>query len=176
MTLSLPGLLDGISPWWWLAAGLLLAGIEAVTITTYLLWPAMAATATALILWLVPELGAVGQIAVFALATIALLVIGRPFTLRRADGRNTLNRRTEGLIGREAIVEGFHCHEGQVRVDGVVWPARINSRKAPEPGERVRIVAADSIVVWVERLPKDAADRSPDPNAAPAGDPTDASR
>ena len=41
--------------------------------------------------------------------------------------------------------------EGKVEVDGVPWPARLEAMSpVPAPGDRVRILAADGIVVWVE--------------------------
>ncbi len=156
MNLPLPGLLEGISPLWWLAAALLLLGIEALTVTTYLLWPALAATALAAILWLNPALSGIGQIGAFAILTIVFILIGRPVAsrFRGGDGARKLNRRADNLVGREAVVETFHWHEGQVNIDGVVWPARLEGRKSPEIGERVRVIAADGIVVWVKRLPR----------------------
>ena len=47
-------LLDGISPWWWVALAILLAAAEMVTITTVLVWAAVAALITAILLWLGP--------------------------------------------------------------------------------------------------------------------------
>lgn len=156
MTLPLLGLLDGISPLWWVAAAVLLFAIEALTVTTHLLWPALAALSLALVLWLDPGLSGVAQIGFFALLTILFIFLGRAFMSRfaRDETGRRLNRRTEDLIGREAVVESFHWHEGQVNIDGVIWPARLDGRKSPEVGERVRVIAADGIVVWVKRLPQ----------------------
>ena len=156
MNLPLIGLLDGISPLWWLAVALLLVGIEAVTVTTHLIWPALAASVVAIVLWLNPGLSGIGQIGIFAFLTIAFVLVGRILIDRfgiTPEGRKALNRRTENLIGRDAIVENFHWHEGQVNIDGVIWPARLDGRKSPEVGELVRVIATDGIVVWVRRLP-----------------------
>lgn len=166
MNLPLLGLLTGISPLWWLAAAILLAGLEALTVTTHLIWPALAAALTALLLWLMPGLSGVAQIGFFAVFTILFIFAGRAVLNRRAAGGDPagrLNRRSSQLIGREAIVETFHWHEGQVNIDGVIWPARLDEgRKAPAPGERVRVIAADGIVVWVRRIPGPPQEESPE--------------
>ncbi|WP_424931427.1 NfeD family protein [Amaricoccus macauensis] len=167
MNLPLLGLLTGISPLWWVAIALFLLGLEAVIVSTHLLWPALAAFGVALALWAVPEMSGIGQIGLFAALTIAFVVIGRtiPGRFGRGEDGKPLNRRTEGLIGREAVVETFHWHEGQVNIDGVVWPARLDGRKSPEIGERVKVIAADGIVVWVRRLPLDERVAQVDPPA-----------
>ena len=55
------------------------------------------------------------------------------------------------LVGREGVVVAFDRGEGKVEVDGVPWPARLEAMSpVPAPGDRVRILAADGIVVWVK--------------------------
>jgi inner membrane protein len=163
VNLPLLGLLDGISPLWWLAAAGLLAGLEALTVKSQLIWPALAAGAVAAALWLDPDLSGMAQIGLFALLTIGFLCIGRAvhgrFGTEEAGRRR---RRTAELIGQDAIVESFHWHEGQVNIGGAIWPARLDGRKSPEVGERVRVIAADGIVVWVRRLPRQVAAETPD--------------
>lgn len=150
------GLLEGISPWWWVALAILLAAAEMVTVTTFLISAATAALVTALWLWLVPDLSGAGQIAVFGLFAIAFTFAGRALVGRfgTGDGPDKLNRRAAQLIGREAVVIDFAYQEGQVMVDGMPWPARLRDGgdAPPAPGQRVRVVGADGIVVWVEAL------------------------
>lgn len=146
------GVLDGISPWWWVAAAILLAALEMVTTTTLAIWSACAALMTALVLWLAPGLGWAAQIAIFAGLSIALIFASRWVFDRygRSDDPVKLNRRADQLIGRTAVVVSFDGGEGKVEIDGVPWPARIEApAPTPAPGERVRILAADGIVVWV---------------------------
>jgi membrane protein implicated in regulation of membrane protease activity len=150
--------LDGISPWWWVALAVLLAAAEMVTITTVLVWSAAAALVTALALWLAPDLGGFVQIGLFAGLSIVFFFVGRALVGRFGQpggdrGGATLNRRAAQLIGREGVVTGFAGDEGQVTVDGVPWPARLEGPAAlPAEGARVRIVAVDGIVVMVRPL------------------------
>lgn len=153
--MPLLGLLTGISPWWWIAFAIALMGLEMVTVTTYLVWPALAAFLTGLFMWLIPDLSGGGQITFFALWTIVFLTLGRTLVQRndrRGDAAGRLNRRADQLVGRDAIVESFDFHEGKVVIDGVPWPARLEGSRTPEIGERVRVIAADGIVVWVKRM------------------------
>jgi membrane protein implicated in regulation of membrane protease activity len=148
-------LLEDISPWWWVALAILLAAAEMVTVTTVLVWSAGAALVTALALWAAPGLGGAQQIALFGALSIAFTFAGRWLVDRfgrRGDGVK-LNRRAEQLVGRDGVVLVFEHGEGKVDVDGVPWPARLEGpARTPAPGERVRVVAADGIVVWVRPL------------------------
>ncbi len=154
------GVIQGISPWWWVALAILLAAAEMVTVTTFLISAAAAALVTALWLWLVPHLSAAGQIAVFGVFAIAFTFAGRAVVGRFGvgGGPDKLNRRAAQLIGREAVVIDFAYREGQVTVDGMPWPARLRDEgdPPPAPGQRVRVVGADGIVVWVEALAEPA--------------------
>jgi membrane protein implicated in regulation of membrane protease activity len=146
-----------IAPWWWVALAILLAAIEMLTVSTVLIWSALAALLTAIVSMIWPGQGLTAQIALFAVASIAFIFAGRALVARFGNGgeaASTLNRRTAALVGREAEVISFAFHEGQVSVDGVPWPARLDSttQRTPQPGDRVRITGADGVVVWVKGL------------------------
>ncbi len=146
-------LLTGISPWWWVALAILLAAAEMLTVTTVLISSAVAALATALWLWATPSLPGAGQIAIFGILSIVFTFLGRALVGRFGDGTTsggTLNRRASTLIGREAIVTEFNPTGGQVTLDGVPWAARTRGGATPKPGDRVRIVATDGIIVEVQ--------------------------
>jgi membrane protein implicated in regulation of membrane protease activity len=140
-----------VSPWWWVALAILLGAIEMLTPTTVLVWPAAAAFVTALVLWLVP-LGLAAQVALFALLSIVFTLAGRALLPRRLQGEDgsTLNRRADQVLGREAVVVAFDHGDGQVTVDGVPWPARLEPGSGvPEAGDRVLVTGAEGIVIRV---------------------------
>ncbi len=149
-------MLDGISPWWWIAFAIILAALEMLTVSTVLIWSAGAAAIVALALALWPALTTPLQIALFAVLSIALTFAGRAVVARWGDGAapaRGLNRRADQLVGREATVESFAGAEGQVTVDGIPWPARLeDGSPIPGRGDRVRIVATDGIVVRIVPL------------------------
>jgi membrane protein implicated in regulation of membrane protease activity len=146
-------LLDGASPWWWVALAILLAAAEMVTITTVLVWAATAALATAILLWIAPGLGGYQQIGIFAALSIVFFFVGRALVARFGQpggASGTLNQRAQALVGREGVVASFARTEGKVTVDGVPWPARLDAdAPIPAPGDVVRVTAADGIVIWV---------------------------
>ena len=151
------GFLEQLSPWWWVALAILLAAAEMVTITTVLVWAALAALITALALWLAPGLGVFEQIGLFAALSIVFFFVGRSLVARFGQPggaeASTLNRRAAQLVGREAVVESFDGDAGKVTVDGVPWPARLEpAAVAPAAGDRVRVVAVDGIVVRVRPI------------------------
>ena len=66
----------------------------------------------------------------------------------------------------------FDGDEGKVTVDGIPWPARLDGRSSPPAaGDRVEVVAADGIVVWVRPLGaggvRPAAQHLEDPRLSP---------
>jgi len=147
--------LQGISPWWWVALAILLAAVEMVTVTTVVVWSALAALVTALALWAAPGMGGAEQVALFAGCSIAFTFAGRALVGRygKQEEVGHLNRRAAQIVGREAVVDRFDHGEGQVIVDGMPWPARLEEGAAtPAVGERVRIVSVDGIVVRVRPL------------------------
>ena len=148
-------LLDQVSPWWWIAAAIALAAADMVIAPAVLIWAALAAFVVALTLWLVPGLSVAGQLGLFAALSILSIFGGRAVAGRlgeAGEASRALNRRAEGLVGREAIVLSFDFHEGRVEIDGVPWNARLEGEKTPAIGSRVKIIAADGTTVWVRRI------------------------
>lgn len=147
--------LDQVSPWWWIAAAIVLAGLDMLIASAVLVWAALAAFVVAVALWVVPGLSVPAQLGLFAILSIASIFGGRAVTGRFGDGgaaSRALNRRAEGLVGREAVVLSFDFHEGRVEIDGVPWNARLEGEKTPEVGSRVKVIAADGATVWVRRI------------------------
>ena len=91
------GVLDGISPWWWVALAILLAAAEMVTITTVLVWSALAALLHRARCsgW---RRGSAGyeQIGIFAALSIVFFFVGRALVGRfgqpGGDEAGELNR------------------------------------------------------------------------------------
>ncbi|MEM6973391.1 MAG: NfeD family protein [Pseudomonadota bacterium] len=157
--LLLFGFLTGISPWWWIAAAMVLGIFEVVTATTYLLGPAAAAGTVGVILLLVPELSGTWQVTIFAIAILVYTMIAWVVAKRLKQGDDsaagTLNRRGYDLIGREAAAEAsFAAGIGRVVIDGVGWRARLDGVPSamPDAGARMRIVGVDGATLVVEAL------------------------
>lgn len=148
---TLISLLNQIGPQHWLVLGLILLIAEMASGTTYLLWPAVAAFAVALLAWLTP-IGWEIEIAVFALLIIALTYFGHPIVKRwRNEGAASgLNERSTTLIGVRGVVQNFSNGVGSVKVQDTVW--RAVSEEALEAGQAVEVAAVDGVTLKVKRV------------------------
>ena len=133
--------------WWIIATALIVA--ELLMPGIYLMWLGIAAAVTGLIAFLT-GFGWQGQVLVFALLSVASAFLGR-VVYKRSTGPTdppTLNRRAEQYVGRvftldQPIVNGA----GRLRVADSTW--KIVGPDAPV-GRRVRVTAADGVVLRVE--------------------------
>lgn len=159
MEISLFAMLTGISPWWWVALALALAIVEVLTFSFFLIWPALAAVAVAVLLWIFPDMSGSAQLLWFAILAAAFTVGGRQMVFMRkpTSERPNLNQRGSALIGRNAvIVDGFVAGGlGNVEVDGVRWRARMPDHdRNPAPGEIFGIADADGMMLILEEHPR----------------------
>lgn len=153
--------MDGIggflfSPWGWLTLGVILAAAEILLPGAVMLWLAAAALATAGHTALF-GLSTGAQLVAFAGWTAVALVISRRVRRRApiTSDDETLNRRSEALVGQDArVVQPIVHGRGKVRVGGSEWLAIGPDAAA---GTRVRIVSVDGptlrVVPAVEALP-----------------------
>ena len=138
----------------WPALGWLVAAVVAAIVEVsiphfgfvFIAGGAVAAAATAGL-----GAGSAAQVAVFAVVVAASLALLRPRLVSRLRSRGVPSR-TDTLMGREAVV----THEidpmlgtGRINVGGEDWAAR--SQATIAAGTRVRVVAADGIVLEVIR-------------------------
>ena len=145
--------LDGISPVWWVAFGLLIGALEMLSSTTLLLWPALAALQVAALIALKPTLGGGVQLTVFAVSAIAFTIVGRWVFARIGETRSRktrLNDPVSRTIGRSAEIVDCQDSEGTVLVDGVRWHARWMAVRRGEPGDLVRVCGAEGTTLLIE--------------------------
>lgn len=137
---------------WWLAAGLVLGIVEVVTVDLIFLMLAVAAVLAAGAAVLGVPL--VGQVVVFVIAAIILLLLVRPWA-RRHLSRSTPDVRTnaQSLVGREAVaLTRLTGVEGRVRLAGETWSARTSDRAEVPAGTHVRVVLIDGATAVVGPL------------------------
>lgn len=146
--------LTGISPWWWIAAAILLFVVEMLTFTYFVIWIAAAAVAVGLIMFAVPDLSGVTQLAWFATLSIGLTVAGRyalaHLPRRERDTGGALNQRAARLVGRVGkATSTFDGGEGTVEIDQIVWRARLSEGLAAD-GTRLKVIDADGMTLICE--------------------------
>lgn len=146
-------LLDGASPWWWIAIAAAIGVAEMLTFSYYMIWLALAALAVGGALWAMPGMGGGAQLALFAVLSILLTVAGRYYLAhRRADAPESagLNERAAQMVGRTGEALGpFEHAEGTLMIDGVRWRARLTAGEAPA-GRALRVTGAEGMTLLCE--------------------------
>lgn len=135
--------------WLWVGAGALLGILEILIPGIFLIWVAVAAWITAVIVAVAP-LPVAAQLVIFVVLAFAAVYAGRILYARNpvASADPNLNVRTSRLIGQTVTVESaIQDGKGRVRVGDGVWNA--TGPDAPS-GAKVRIVAADGTLLTVE--------------------------
>lgn len=147
--------LEGLSPWWWVALAFALGAVEMATGTYLLLWVCLAAFQMAALVWLAPGMSGELQVVLFATLAVVTTLIGRWALLRFGDGGQehaTLNQRSNQLIGRTAMVLEAEAGNGAVEVDGMRWRASWPTGEVVTAGQKVQVVGATGMELQVRNL------------------------
>lgn len=130
--------------WVWLAVGVILLAIEAAFSTEWLLWPAVAAGVVAVLTAIGVPLGFWGEVALFAILTVAATLLSRRLVQRvNPSDAPDINAREGRLVGQRAqVVQAFVDGRGRVFVSGAEWSAEIDGA-APLAGESVIVESID---------------------------------
>lgn len=133
----------------WLLVAVVLAVGEVFTLGFFLgpvaLAAALAAVAAA------AGLGPEVQVATFALASLASLLVVRPVARRHLRTPARLRTGAAALVGAEAVVvERVDRDGGTVRLRGEVWSARsFDAERAFEPGAHVEVMQIEGATAVV---------------------------
>lgn len=136
----------------WLAAFVVLIGIEAATMALTTIWFAGGAIVAFLLALL--GLGPKIQMAAFFLVSCVLLFFTRPFALKFVN-KNTVKTNVEGLIGKKARITADVDNDlatGAAVVSGQEWTARSFNGKPIKEGAMVKIEAVDGVKLIVSRI------------------------
>lgn len=136
----------------WLAAAVVLAVVELLSMDFVLLMFGLGALAAAAVtvvgapLWL--------AIAVFVVVSVALLFLLRPALLRRLHDGPTLATGFSNLVGRNALVlQSVDARDGRVRIGSDEWSARTADAETIDVGVESRVVAIDGATAVVTAIP-----------------------
>ncbi|MEG1576148.1 MAG: NfeD family protein [Clostridium sp.] len=136
----------------WLAAFVILVGIEAATMALTTIWFA----GGALIAFLLALVGTnlYIQLAAFFIVSCILLFFTRPLALKYVN-KNTVKTNAEGIIGKKARITtavNNDLAEGAAVVAGQEWTARSEDGTPIEEGTMVEIKAIKGVKLIVSRL------------------------
>ncbi len=139
-------LVDAVPFWGWWVLAIALVAFEVVLPTTHLLWPAIAAFVTGILVLILGDPFPAWQVAAFAVLTVAAALVG-PRYLRQTyeeTDHPELNRRGTRVTGETAtVVETFSGGKGKVKLGDTQWLATTRDGSSPVAGARVRVVEAD---------------------------------
>ena len=136
----------------WLAAFVILVGIEAATMALTTIW--FAGGAIAAFLLTILGFGSYVQMAAFFVVSLVLLIFTRPFALRYVN-QNTVKTNVEGLMGKKARVTEAIDNDralGAAVVAGQEWTARSSDGEPIEKDSMVRIEAVNGVKLIVSRI------------------------
>jgi hypothetical protein len=144
------GIFAHIDHWhWWILAIVLLV-LEVFAPGTFFMWMGISAVVVGLLVMLIPGTGWEYQILLFAILSVASILVWRQYFHRHpvTTDQPTLNRRGEQYVGRtftldEPIVNG----NGKIRVDDTTW--KIHGADCASGG-RVRVTGVDGVILTVE--------------------------
>ncbi len=156
-------ILEGISPWWWVAFALMLGALEMISLAFFLIGPALAALVMSVLLVFMPTMPGTVQVALFATISVALTFAfqGLRHRLQDDDVAHGLNNRTAQMIGRQGTVISFAHGRGTVEIDGVHWRAAADpDALGLKAGAMVQVAAAEGSTLKVSRLGPETASTS----------------
>lgn len=137
---------------WWVAAALVLATLEMLSLDLVLLMLAGGALAGAVAAGAGAPVPV--QVLVAAVAAVVLLFALRPWMLRHVRAGTHTPTNADSLVGRSAIVvEAVSAKDGQVRLDGALWTARTTAAEPIEEGADVLVVRIEGATAVVAPAP-----------------------
>lgn len=139
--------LESLAYWHWLVLGVVLGIIEVFAPGAFFLWLGISAGIIGVLIWLLPAVSWEIQILLFAVLSIASVVIARRylnFHPLQTDLPN-LNQRGQQYVGRvftlkEPVING----QGKIRVDDSTWKITCDDC---ESGTKVVINGVDGVVL-----------------------------
>lgn len=142
---------NDIDAWVWWLVGAAALGIPLV-VTAMPEFGMLAVGAVAAAVAASLGLGAVAQVLVFIVVSVALIAVVRPIANRHSRQRPRLATGVEALKGKQAVVlERVDRSGGRIKLAGEIWSARsLDSDRAYDVGQEVDVVdieGATAIVI-----------------------------
>ncbi len=137
--------------WFWLILGVALIALEIAVPGIYLVWLGGAALIVGMIAYAAPDMSWQWQLALFAVLSVAAVVVAWRFLRRHPldTEEPNLNLRGQSYVGQVFALDGPMVNgRGRARVDDGLWT--VSGPDLPA-GARVRVVAAEGTVLKVEK-------------------------
>lgn len=141
---------DFLSDWQiWLIIALILGVVELLTLSFFLIWPALGALLVSILTMIFPAMGLAGQLIAFSLFSIVTIMPGRRWLqwLREDKPKSGLNERSVRLIGQSGIIVSGEKGRFRVKIGDSEWAARSDADFTP--GDKVLIKSVDGAILHV---------------------------
>lgn len=148
---ALLAFLESMNATRWGLLGITLVGVELITGSTYILWPAVAAIIVAIWVFFLPlswEL----QFIAFAVISLILLVVGHIYIrpLLKSGEPSDINDPSRSMLGRRVVAfSDFENGNGRVTVGDTQWKAA-SSDSNPVEGDNLVITGLRGATLIVE--------------------------
>lgn len=142
-------LLWPMTQWHWLALGILLIAAETLLPGFILMWFGVGAIVTGVALWLTPEMTWHWQLLIFALISVAAIVLWRARLKNHptVSDQPSLNQKAAQFIGRDFVSpEGIKNGVGRITVGDTSW--RAEGQDCP-PGSVVEVIGVEGATIKV---------------------------
>ena len=141
------GFLESLEFWHWLVLGIVLAIIEVFAPGAFFLWLGISAAIVGSVLWLMPGTSWELQLLLFAILSVASVVVARRYLTAHpleTDLPN-LNQRGQQYVGRVfTLIEPVVNGRGKIRVDDSTWKITCEDCEA---GTKVIINGVEGVVL-----------------------------
>ena len=144
-------LLEGMNATRWGLLGLTLVGLELITGTTYILWPAAAALILAVLVFFLPLAWEV-QFVLFFILSIVLLVAGHRYLrpMMKSGEPSDVNDPGQAMLGRRVTAfTDFENGHGRVALGDTQWSASTDADN-PKTGDALVITSVAGTTLIVE--------------------------
>lgn len=116
-----------VTHWHWLAFAVFLAGLEVLSMSFFLIFPALSAVLVGLVVYVEPGLDWRVQVLIFAAISVVTTILGRSWMrkFRGADEAPVVNVRGQAYLGRRTrTIDALENGRGRVQMDDTWWTAR----------------------------------------------------
>ncbi len=142
--------LTQLTPYHWIALGLLLLAAEMLGASGFLLGAAVAALAMGGVVWLAPDLSVLWQLTIYAVAAVvATLIYFQLFRDSQDEpARPLLNKRARRLIGHQFKLDrDIELHTGKVQIGDTLWSVETSEPLAE--GTLVEVIDVNRMVLVI---------------------------
>jgi len=138
------------SPWFWLALCIIFIVIEVSTLSLTTIWFAIGAFAMVFISMITMPFQI--QLLIFTVISVALLIFTRPIALKKLAVKRAATN-SDSIIGKKvAVTEKITpLNKGAVKVNGLVWTAKVQDETELDVGELCEIVSIEGATAVVKK-------------------------